>query len=49
MTIKQDHVIEEEEFKERIWTRLMFEASWSTEDGTTSFWTLLVVTLLTLT
>jgi hypothetical protein len=27
----------------------MFEGSWSKEDGTTSFWTLLVVTLLTLT
>jgi hypothetical protein len=27
----------------------MFEASWSKEDGTTSFWTLLVVTLLALT
>jgi hypothetical protein len=27
----------------------MFKASWSKEDGTTSFWTLLVVTLLTLT
>jgi hypothetical protein len=27
----------------------MFEASWSTEDGITSFWTLLVMTLLTLT
>jgi hypothetical protein len=27
----------------------MFEASWSTEDGMTSFWTLLVVTLLALT
>jgi hypothetical protein len=27
----------------------MFEASWFKEDGTTSFWTLLVVTLLTLT
>jgi hypothetical protein len=49
MTIKQYHVIKEEEFKERIQTRLMFEASWSIEDGTTSFWTLLIVTLLTLT
>jgi hypothetical protein len=48
-TIKQYHVIKEEEFKVRIRTRLMFEASWSTEDGMTSFWTLLVVTLLTLT
>jgi hypothetical protein len=48
-TIKQDHIIKEEEFKEQIWTRLMFEASWSTEDGMTSFWTLLVVTLLALT
>jgi hypothetical protein len=27
----------------------MFEASWSKEDGPTSFWTFLVVTLLTLT
>jgi hypothetical protein len=27
----------------------MFEASWYKEDGTTSFWTLLVVTLLALT
>jgi hypothetical protein len=27
----------------------MFEASWSKEDGMTSFWTLLVVTLLALT
>jgi hypothetical protein len=27
----------------------MFEASWSIEDGMTSFWTLLVVTLLALT
>jgi hypothetical protein len=27
----------------------MFQASWSKEDGTTSFWTLLVVTLLALT
>jgi hypothetical protein len=27
----------------------MFEASWSKEDGTTSFWTQLVVTLLALT
>jgi hypothetical protein len=36
-TIKQDHVIKEEEFKERIRTRLMFEAYWSTEDGMTSF------------
>jgi hypothetical protein len=27
----------------------MFEAYWSTKDGTTSFWTLLVVTLLALT
>jgi hypothetical protein len=49
MTIKQDHVIKEEEFKERIRTRLMFEVSLSTEDGTTSSWTLLVVTLLALT
>jgi hypothetical protein len=48
-TIKQDHVIKEEEFKERIKTQLMFEASWSTEDGMTSFWTLLAVTLLALT
>jgi hypothetical protein len=48
-TIKQDHVIKKEEFKEQIRTRLMFEASWSTEDSTTSFWTLLVVTLLALT
>jgi hypothetical protein len=48
-TIKQDHVIKEEEFKERIRIRLMFEASWSTEHDTTSFWTLLVVTLLALT
>jgi hypothetical protein len=39
----------EEEFKERIRTRLMFKASWSTEVGTTSFWTLLAVTLLALT
>jgi hypothetical protein len=49
MTIKQDHVIKQEEFKERIQTRLIIEASWSTEDGTTSFWTLLVVILLALT
>jgi hypothetical protein len=48
-TIKQDHVIKEEEFKEWIQTRLMFEASRSIEDGTTAFWTLLVVTLLALT
>jgi hypothetical protein len=48
-TIKQDDVIKEEEFKEQIRTRLMFEASWSTEDGMTSFWTLLIVTLLALT
>jgi hypothetical protein len=48
-TIKQDHVIKEEEFKERIQTWLMFEASWSIEDGMTSFWTFLVVTLLALT
>jgi hypothetical protein len=27
----------------------MFETSWSKEGGTTSFWTLFVVTLLTLT
>jgi hypothetical protein len=27
----------------------MFEASWSKEDGPTSFWTFLVVTLLALT
>jgi hypothetical protein len=27
----------------------MFKASWSKEDGTTSFWTLLLVTLLALT
>jgi hypothetical protein len=27
----------------------MFKASWSKEDGMTSFWTLLVVTLLALT
>jgi hypothetical protein len=48
-TIKQDHVIKEEELKERIRAWLMFEASWSKEDGPTSFWTFLVVTLLTLT
>jgi hypothetical protein len=47
--IKQDHVLKEEEFKERIRTWLMFEAAWSIEDGTTSFLALLVVTLLALT
>jgi hypothetical protein len=48
-TIKLDHVIKKEEFEERIRTWLMFEASWSKEDGPTSFWTFLVVTLLALT
>jgi hypothetical protein len=48
-TIKQDHVIKKEEFKERIRTWLMFEASCYKEDGLTSFWTFLVVTLLALT
>jgi hypothetical protein len=48
-TIKQDHVIKKEEFEERILTWLMFEASRSKEDGSTSFWTFLVVTLLALT
>jgi hypothetical protein len=48
-TIKQDHVIKKEEFKERIRTWLMFESSWSKEDGPTSFWTFQVVTLLALT
>jgi hypothetical protein len=48
-TMKQDHIIKKEEFKERIRTWLMFEASWSKEDGSTSFWTFLVVTLLALT
>jgi hypothetical protein len=48
-TIKQDHVIKKEEFEERIRTWLMFKASWSKEDGPTSFWTFLVVTLLALT
>jgi hypothetical protein len=48
-TIKQDHVIKKEEFEERIWAWLMFEASWSKEDGPTSFWTFLVITLLALT
>jgi hypothetical protein len=48
-TIKQDHIIKKEEFEERIQTWLMFEASWSKEDGMTFFWTFLVVTLLTLT
>jgi hypothetical protein len=47
--MKQDHIIKKEEFEERIWTWLMFEASWSKEDGPTFFWTFLVVTLLTLT
>ena len=37
------------EFEERIRTWLMFEASWSEEDGLTSFWTFLVVTFLALT
>jgi hypothetical protein len=49
MTIKKDHFIKKEEFKERIRTWLMFEASWTKEDGLTSFWTFLVVTLLALT
>jgi hypothetical protein len=49
MTIKKDHFIKKEEFKERIQTWLMFEASWTKEDGLTSFWTFLVVTLLALT
>jgi hypothetical protein len=48
-TIKQDHVIKKEEFEERIQTWLTFEASWSKEDGLTSFWSFMVVTLLTLT
>jgi hypothetical protein len=48
-TIKLDHVINKGEFEERIQTWLMFEASWSKEDGPTSFWTFLVVTLLALT
>jgi hypothetical protein len=47
--MKQDHIIKKEEFEERIRTWLMFEASWSKEDGPTSFWTFLVVTLLALT
>jgi hypothetical protein len=42
--IKQDHVTKEEEFKEQIQTWVMFEASWSKEDGPTHFWTFLVVT-----
>jgi hypothetical protein len=48
-TIKQDHVTKEEEFKEWIQTWVMFEASWSKEDGPTPFWTFLVVTLLAMT
>ena len=36
------------EFEGRIRTWLMFEASWSEEDGTTSFWTFLEVTFLAL-
>jgi hypothetical protein len=47
--MKQGHIIKKEEFEERIQTWLMFEASWSKEDGLTSFWTFLVVTLLALT
>jgi hypothetical protein len=47
--MKQDHVIKKEEFEERIQTCLMFKASLSNEDGPTSFWTFLVVTLLALT
>jgi hypothetical protein len=47
--MKQDHVIKTDEFEERIRTWLMFEASWSKEDGLTSFWTFLVVTLLAVT
>jgi hypothetical protein len=46
--IKQDHVTKEEEFKERIQTWVMLEASWSKEDGLAPFWTFLVVTLLAL-
>jgi hypothetical protein len=48
-TIKQDHITKEEEFKERIQSWVMFEASWSKEDGLIPFFTFLVVTLLTLT
>jgi hypothetical protein len=47
--MKQGHIIKKEEFEEGIQTWLMFEASWSKEDGLTSFWTFLVVTLLALT
>jgi hypothetical protein len=49
MAIKQDHAIKKEEFEEQIRTWLMFKASWSKEDGLTSSWTFLVVTLLALT